>query len=376
MRQERGARSRARTAATLGRAALVTVLVALLQVGGLAAPTWACACGGLEPLADGGPVVIDGETALVRHDGQTEDILLSFDMATDSESAALILPLPARAQLSLADTDTFEDLYERTRPEVVERTRWRGLGMPGFGMSGDGSGGAQVGSGVDVLEQRELGPFTVTQLTSDDAGAVTDWLGEHDYRVREPVVEATQPYLDEGWVIAAIQLSPGAEADGFDGGLQPVRASFPSEEMVYPMRMQAEAERSLPVRIYTLTEHRTVPALGDVEPELKFAGDISGDVTDGTTLAELTDGAGYLTRHDLTVRPEDATTDMTFAADSTDAPYREQVVHWQDAPWVLRLFIPSTGTFLAWAVIVPVLAVPTLLVVMLRRAWRAGQGPG
>lgn len=119
-----------------------------------------------------------------------------------------------------------------------------------------------------------------------------------------------------------------------------------------------------------------MPALGDVEPELKFAGDISGDVTDGTTLAELTDGAGYLTRHDLTVRPEDATTDMTFAADSTDAPYREQVVHWQDAPWVLRLFIPSAGTFLAWAVIVPVLAVPTLLVVMLRRAWRAGQGPG
>lgn len=337
------------------RALAVVLLVALVQAMAVATPAQACACGAIEQLDTGQRITIDGETALVRHDGSTEDILLSFGMRSSSESAALILPLPAKAELDLADVDTFDRLTDLTKPKVVRKKVLRGLDPPDFGGAGpDGAGAPQEG-GVNVLEEQELGPFTTTQLESEDASDLADWLEENDYRVRDNIVEATQPYLDEGWVIAAIQLTPGAES-GFSGDLQPVRATFPSEEMVYPMRLQAEASEEMPLRIYTLTEHRMDLELGTADPELKFAGSLADtSLPRGSTLAELTENTPYLTRYDTLIAPEQATSDATFTAHADDEPFREEQVIEVDHPWYVRLFVPSEGTVIVWLMLTPVI---------------------
>lgn len=365
----RGRRGRRAT-----RAAAIAAVIALLQLAALASPTYACACGALETLDTSSRIDVDGETALVRHDGETEDILLSFDMTTDSESAALVLPLPAQADLTLADTDTFEDLRERTRPIVREEWRVRGLQLPVIGGSANDGAGAAPTGGVDVLEQRDLGPFEVTQLTSDDTDALADWLGEHGYRVRDEIVDATAPYLDEGWVLAVVQLRPGAEGEGFDGEQQPVRARFPSDEMVYPMRLQAQAEDPMPLRVYTLTEHRTDLRLGEVDAELKFAGELAeGDVDEGSTLADLRVGTPYLTRFDTVVAPEEVTGDMTFTRHATDDAYREEQVVYRDLPWVVRIFVPSWGSALFWVAMSPLLVGGLVIVLLLRRLVRGAR---
>lgn len=338
------------------RVLAVALLVALVQALAVATPAQACACGAIEQLDTGQRIDIDGETALVRHDGTTEDILLSFGMTSASESAALILPLPAKADLDLGDVDTFDRLADLTRPKVVRKKVLRGLDPPKFG-GGDGAGSAPTEGGVSVLEEQELGPFTTTQLESEDASDLADWLEEHDYRVRDTIVEATQPYLDEGWIIAAIQLTPGAES-GFRGDLQPVRATFPSEEMVYPMRLQAEASDEMPLRIYTLTEHRMDVELGTAEPELKFAGSLADtSIPRASTLAELAADTPYLTRYDTLIAPEQATTDATFTAHADDEPFREEHVIEVDYPWYVRLFVPSQGTVIVWLMLTPVILV-------------------
>lgn len=357
------------------RALAVALLVALVQAMAVATPAQACACGAIEQLDTGQRIDIAGETALVRHDGSTEDILLSFGMTSASESAALILPLPAKAELDLADVDTFERLTTLTKPKVVRTKVLRGLDPPQLGSGGDGAGGAPQEGGVNVLEEQELGPFTTTQLESEDASDLADWLEEHDYRVRDSIVEATQPYLDEGWVIAAIQLTPGEES-GFRGDLQPIRATFPSEEMVYPMRLQAEASDEMPLRVYTLTEHRMDLEIGTADPELKFAGSLADtSLPRSSTLAELAADTPYLTRYDTVIAPEQATTDATFTRHADDEPFREEHVIEVDYPWYVRLFVPSEGTFIVWLMLTPVI----LLVagggyLWRRRRRRAGAG--
>ena len=145
------------------RAAAVALLATLVRSVAVVAPASACAC------------------------GETEDILLSFDMFPWAQDVALILPLLAKAELDVAD----------------------------------------VGAG---------------QLP----------------RVRDEVAEATRPYLREGWVIAAIKLTAGPDSPhALDGELQPIRATFPSREIVYPMRMQATAASVSTLRVYTLTDYRT-----------------------------------------------------------------------------------------------------------------------
>lgn len=341
------------------RVIVVAVVVAVLQLGGVAAPTWACACGGVEPFADAEFMEVNGETALVRYDGRTEDVLLSFALQSDSSSTALILPLPARARFELASPDTFSDLFELTKPVVEERKVLRGLGFPLMGAGA--SGGVDGAGGVTVIDEQDLGPFTVTQLTAGSSDALAAWLRERDFRVRDNIVAAAQPYLDEGWVIAVARLDPsgqsgatgqgdetGAGGDppkgetGLSGDLQPVRATFETDTMVYPMRFQAEAEATLPLTIYTLTEHKQEPVMGSWTSELKYAGRLDPAALDpGSTIADLVEGAPYLTRHDGYVNPEDATADMTFRQAGSDSDYRAVEVRTIDYPFVLRAAVPT-----------------------------------
>lgn len=351
------------------RVLAVGLLVVLVQAVAIASPAQACACGAIEQLETGEQIDISGETALVRHDGETEDILLSFGMRSASDSAALILPLPAQAELDLGDVDTFDELKELTRPKVVRKKVLRGLDPPVIGGAAPDGAGAPTG-GVEVLDEQELGPFTTTQLDSDDASEVADWLEENDYRVRDSIVDATQPYLDEGWIIAAIQLTPGSEA-GFDGDLQPIRATFPTEEMVYPMRLQAEATSEMPLRVYSLADHRMDMDLGTADPELKFAGSLADTSLDeGSTLAELAEGTPYLTRYDTVIEPEEASTDAIFAAHPDDEPFREKTVIEVDYPWYVRLFVPSEGSVIAWLALTPVILLVTGCVLVWVRVLR------
>lgn len=354
------------------RAALVAVVVGALQLGAVAAPSWACACGAIEQLDTASRIDIAGETALVRHDGQSEDILLSFDMSSDSREAALILPLPTKADLALADVNTFDTLRELTKPERRERKRLRGLELPSVLSGGDGagSGAPPVGSSVHVLEEQELGPFETVQLTSDTADDLRTWLDDNDFRVRDNIVKATQPYLDEGWVLAVVQLKPGTDDPGFEGDLQPIRATFDSDRMVYPMRLQAQAAEDMPLRVYTLTDHRTEVRIGEGSPfETRFAGTLAdSQLDDGSTLAELAAGdTSYLTRVDTIIAPEDVTADLTITRSGVDTPHREVYYVGVDYPWVVRLLVPSWGTALAWAVILPLLAAPVVGYLLVRR---------
>ncbi|MHA7125663.1 DUF2330 domain-containing protein [Janibacter indicus] len=54
-------------------------------------------------------------------------------------AVALILPLPAKAELDVADVDTLGQLQRATAPDVVERRVLRGLQLPVIGgAAGDG----------------------------------------------------------------------------------------------------------------------------------------------------------------------------------------------------------------------------------------------
>src|SRR3954466_7577412 len=92
-------------------------------------PAWACACGGYMADAESRARVF-GENALVRFDGQHEEIVLSMAVQGVSKKAAWIMPVPSAADVSLGDQGTFLQLEAVTAPKVVVRkTYWpfRGL---------------------------------------------------------------------------------------------------------------------------------------------------------------------------------------------------------------------------------------------------------
>ncbi|HMN28471.1 MAG TPA: DUF2330 domain-containing protein, partial [Caldilineaceae bacterium] len=188
----------------LMRASLVSLLVILAD---RSWPLYACGCGVYIPRENDGGNVLQ-ERALLRWDGQSQEIVMELDVAGESSEAAWILPVPARAEVKLGDAALFHALYELTRPQIEARRR---QAIPGFG--GAASEGA-VGAGrpVTVLERSELCPFEVSNLAASDAAALADWLDENGYTFPPGLDEVVRPYVEENWYFVAIRLRR-AEAD-------------------------------------------------------------------------------------------------------------------------------------------------------------------
>jgi hypothetical protein len=294
------------------------VLAAGLVAAGVS-PAWACACGGYLP--DGqSKARVFGENALVQYAGGTEQITLSMSVRGASRKAAWIMPVPSAAKVDLGDdTDLFYRLGELTKPKrVVKKTYWpfRDLGL-GRGR-GDSAGAPAPGAGVSVKEQMTLGPFAVTRLGGSSGTAVTDWLRTNGYVVPSTLAANLTPYLTEKWEIVAVKLAPKQDGESLSGATPPLRLTFASDRIVYPMRLSKGATTTQTVTVYVAAEHRVdatkVPD-ADVTPELLFAGRVDSDA-----LPKPTD---FLTAYTATYRePGKITDDFTFAQAANDDEYQ------------------------------------------------------
>ncbi|MFI5706764.1 DUF2330 domain-containing protein [Kribbella sp. NPDC051620] len=289
--------------------------LALLGVG--VSPAWACACGGYLPDAESRARVF-GENALVRYDGGQEEIVLSMSVQGQSKKAAWIMPVPAAAKVELGDNDLFYRLQSITRPKVVTRkTYWpfRDLGI--MGSRGDGAGAQAPGSRVDVRQQMQLGPFQIARLSGSSGTAVTAWLRTNGYAAPASLAANLTPYLTEKWEIVAVKLAPKDDGTRMTGSTPPLRLTFTSPRIVYPMRLSKGATTAQTVTVYVAAPYRvdasTLPD-PDVKPELLYAGRVADE--DAPQLASPTT---FLTAYSVTYRePSRITADFAFTQAAND----------------------------------------------------------
>jgi hypothetical protein len=209
-------------------------------------------------ITSGSELRVDQETSIVRYDDRTrtEQIVMRLSVQSKARDAAWLFPTPSPAQVELGDRSWFEQLDRLTAPKVVQRRHW--WGRPGGGwFGGDGStAGAPPGAGgVAVLGEKRLGPFQVATLASDDSRALAAWLERNGYRLDDRLADGLRPYVRMGWKYVAVKLAPDTGRE-LNGELDPLRISFRSDEIVYPMRLSRLAETDQAVHLYVLGSHR------------------------------------------------------------------------------------------------------------------------
>lgn len=309
------------------KSAVLTAATALASLVGLAAmpAAQACACGGFVA-SEGAQVAASSEYAVITWDGTTERVLLSMETLTQSAEAALLIPTPTPADAALAESTVFTELERLTAPEeVVTYDWWPDLG---FG-AGAGDAGAAPGAtegGVSVLDSRQLGDLEVAVLAADDADALSDWLGEHDYVMRDDLADALMPYVSEGWYYLAIRLT--TEAENLSGALQPLDLTFDASQMIYPMRLSASATSSQFVRTFVFSDHkvqRTDETAANGGTDLWFAGEVAPTDVTSDALVSIASEQPYLTVLDqyFDAPGEQIVSDFTFARAASDSPYRQ-----------------------------------------------------
>jgi hypothetical protein len=264
--------------------------LAVLPIAGLllgmqaVAPAAACACGAPAP-RPGQDVIVDKEHAILSWDGDQERIELLLDMLTDADDVGLIFPTPSPATVTAGDRQTFVDIEEAIQPKQVIVDDWWA------GDEGDGAAGGAAPP--EVLDQVQLGPVEATTLEASDADGLTAWLDENGYEIRDEIAEGLDDYVARGWYFVALKLTSDVP---LEGGLDPIRFTFDSDELVYPMALSKVATTTQKARLYVFQDHRARIA-GLDQPGATLPGSATawaGRAPDG-----LADLGGYLTVVDL-----------------------------------------------------------------------------
>jgi len=315
---------------------LTTLLLGALVGAGLIAVSPvadACACGGVVHSPES-TVSVGSETSIVRRQGGTESITMHLAMRSDTRDVGLLVPTPHPAKVSLGDSTDFDVLASASAPR--QETRWHLFGPPAlFGSHDNGasSGAPHVGSGhVHALSTVDLGPLRATTLQADDPDALQAWLTAHRYRMRPDLSQAVAPYVAEGWSFVAIRLTQ--EGHDLNGKLPPLVMTFPSRQIVYPMRMSRAADHDQSVRVYVLARHRVhrtdASARGSSTPQVMYAGRVHTAYPKSAGLKKQLRTTPYLTTidQDFNDPRHQVVSDLTFTRSDSDAGY--QRVEWRD----------------------------------------------
>jgi len=187
----------------------------------------------------------------------TEHLILSVSFEGDAEDFAWVIPVPNKPEIAVSDPELFWELYDFTRTEMPPEH--------GFGCS-DGAGLAPGdGNGVDVIEEKVVGPYATAILSATNATALADWLNANGYIFPETSEEIISEYIEKEWYFVATKINAVDEDTGYalaEGDIEPIVLSFASDEIVYPLRITSlSATNATPpeVLLYVFADHIMVP---------------------------------------------------------------------------------------------------------------------
>lgn len=175
---------------------------------------------------------------------QTIDLLL--DVESELEDSGLIIPTPTPATLSEGDRTLFSTLEATIAPRPIYVDDWWGFGSIANGTTA---------TGVRVLDSVAIGPVEATTLSASNTRGLNDWLTDNGYSLSSDTRKELPYYVSEGWSFVAVKLT-SVSSSSLSGTIDPIRVTFETPELVYPMRLAAAATEAQSLRLYILDSQK------------------------------------------------------------------------------------------------------------------------
>lgn len=178
--------------------------------------------------------------------------------AGEPEEFAWVLPVKPGARIETANAAFFEVLEGTTvtrvqQPQVSCGNPGGGLGC-GVEQAADFAGAESLdGDPVQVVHQGTVGPYETVTLSTDQPGALNDWLASHGYTVDPSTQPTIDAYVAEGFDFIALRLLPGKGVKE----MTPVRVVAEGGGLSLPLRMVAAGTGAqTPIVLYVVSEGR------------------------------------------------------------------------------------------------------------------------
>ncbi|MBI2892642.1 MAG: DUF2330 domain-containing protein [Deltaproteobacteria bacterium] len=186
----------------------------------------------------------------------------------DAEDFAWVVPVVAQPEISVGSNSIFGALHGLTDPQYY--VSWQDdIGECGYGDEYWGAPRAEGASDFDaaadgdadedpqvvVLDRASVGAYETATISSDDSGALIEWLAENDYRIPDEARPQIEAYVAAGDVFVALKLQKNATV----GSITPIVLRFPETGPCIPLRLTSiAATPDMPIWAFVLAPHRAI----------------------------------------------------------------------------------------------------------------------
>jgi hypothetical protein len=211
-------------------------------------------------LGDGGFIGSDpaediyqpAQKAVILHENGREDLILQVKYEGDVDEFAWIVPVPGYPDVDVSQPEMFEELAYFTAVEAYDSDGGFFACLP--------AGGGFDASEVEVWEEDAVGVYEYAILSAADPQALVDWLNTNGYPFPEEGAETVDYYIDKEWYFVALRINAGEAAEGLaEGTVQPLRLSFDSDDIVYPLKITSLSSDRCEVLLYVFADKEVVP---------------------------------------------------------------------------------------------------------------------
>ena len=291
------------------------------------------------------------QQAYIRYDAETATEQLSIlpSFRGDASAFAWVVPVPSLPRVDPEEFDLFRDLDQATR--IVYRSRDGDWGCSERNIAYD-EATAPAGR-VDILESALVGYYQTLVIAASDASALTDSLADWGFLHEDNLADVTAAlatYVERSWYFVAMKVDSTALADlgltyyggYYGGGLEPIRLTFTSDEMIYPMRISAvSASEATRVHIYVNADHRMTFA----GAETWYANRFTSREIDGLeyypALAGRLQAGDFLTKLNRGYTPSEMDEDLILTRAADDVEFR--IIRYSGLPWTMLVLVGPAG---------------------------------
>ncbi len=265
-------------------------LAASILLSSLITPTKAFADGMIMPPGPY-PIYESGQKAAIFYQDGTEHMVLSIQFYGDKLAEfGWVVPVPTEPEVEKGDIAIFRELGDMTVPKenlleklMSDDNYYATPMMDGAGAMEDSTNQKTT---VEVIEEKQVGILDVATLRAEKVQDLIDWMDENGYVFPSTdglgnsdlkTKQVLQDYIDEDWYFILSKVNPEFVDEEVSSetiydepyyddyyyyrpeqkvDLTPLRISFKTTDIVYPMKISAGGLRNQSVLLYVFDNHK------------------------------------------------------------------------------------------------------------------------
>ena len=191
-------------------------------------------------------ITLPAQKAVIIYENNTEDLILQVKYEGEIEKFAWVVPLPNRPIINVSQPELFFELFSLTVPEHLRI-------IP--------PGGGEKPVLVEVLERKTVGIYDVAVLSAEDPEALINWLNQNGYFFPTEGKAILDYYINKEWYFVAMKININiTEKERLkEGTIQPIRLSFESEKIIYPLKITSLSADESEILLYIFTNQSVAP---------------------------------------------------------------------------------------------------------------------